>query len=88
MFKGQRNNNGRPKGSPNKSTKEIREAIRTIVEGNVKQLEADLKTLQPKDRIKCIIDLASFVLPKLKATELTTMEAKDGITPIEISFLD
>lgn len=79
---------GRKPGVPNKATSEIRNAIQLIVENNIQQLDNDLATLEPKDRIKAITDLAAFVLPKLKATDLNVIETKEGFTPIEISFKD
>ena len=79
---------GRPKGSVNISTGQIREAIQLIVEDNIQQIERDLVALEPRDRVKFFIDLASFVLPRLKATEQTIIDAKEGVNPITISFLE
>lgn len=48
-------------------------------------LENDIKELEPKDRIKAILDLSKFVLPTLKATELSTADERN-IRPIVISL--
>jgi len=57
-------------GSPNKTTQEIRELIKNLIEDNVIKLQADLNGLEPKDRIKAFVDLAKFVLPTLKSQEI------------------
>jgi dsRNA-specific ribonuclease len=62
------------KGIPNRSTTEIRQKINEIIENNIPKLQEDLDQLEPKDRIKTLIELSKFVLPTLKAvdTEKTT----------------
>ena len=65
------NTGGRPKGSMNKATSEIRERYLNLIEGNFDQLEADLKCLKANERIKAIIELSKFILPTLKATEMS-----------------
>lgn len=86
LSKGQTNNpNGRPKGTPNKVTTEIRQGFQTLIENNFEQLEQDIKSLEPKDRVKSIIELSKFVLPTLKATELSAKEDKQVIPNIIVS---
>ena len=65
------NKGGRPKGSMNKATAQIRERYLNLIEGNFDQLEADLKCLKANERIKAIIELSKFILPTLKATEMS-----------------
>jgi hypothetical protein len=48
-------------------------------------LENDLKELEPKDRIRAILDLSKFILPTLKATELIT-STDSRFQPILINF--
>lgn len=69
-FKGTINLNGRPKGSVNKSTAEIRDYFKLLVEGNLTRLQSDLDSLKPTERIRFLIDLAKFVIPTLKAVEM------------------
>jgi hypothetical protein len=57
---------GRPKGIPNKSTERIRQAVASLVEDNLDQLRADLAALKPRDRVRCVIDLMAFTLPKMR----------------------
>lgn len=63
------NPKGRPKGSLNNTTKEIREFLGLIIDENKTQLQTDLKSLEPKDRIKVILEMMRFVLPTLKSIE-------------------
>ena len=66
--KGQSGNpSGKPKGAINKTTKEIRETITHIVSNNIDTIQNDLDELSPKDRIKILVDLIQYVMPKLKA---------------------
>jgi hypothetical protein len=62
-------NEGRPKGSVNKSSNEIREAFQMLLEDNLEKLQEDLNELAPKDRIKLLLDLSNYILPKLRTTE-------------------
>lgn len=66
------NPDGRPKGSENKVTKEIREAVTRLVNNNLLQLEEDLLTLETGDRIRLLIQLMEFVLPKQQRTSLVS----------------
>jgi hypothetical protein len=78
---------GRTKGVPNRDTTEIRNSFQLLIENNLKQLEQDLKDLEPKDRVKAILDLSKFVIPLLKATEITDVSEKIGFTPITINII-
>jgi len=48
-------------------------------------MQNDIKELEPKDRLKILLELAKFVLPTLKATELTT-GIENGFSPIVINL--
>ncbi len=61
---------GRTKGTPNHTTKEIRNLYQSLVSENIKLLNDDIKQLEPFQRLKIIIELSKFVLPSLKPTEL------------------
>jgi hypothetical protein len=69
---------GRAIGTPNRTTAEIREQFQKLVSNNIDLLENDIKELEPKERIKTIIELSKFVLPSLKPTGLGTRILYDG----------
>ena len=63
-------NEGRPKGSVGKSNKKIRDTFQLLLENNLEKIEEDLNELEPKDRIKLLLDLSSFIIPKMKSVDL------------------
>ena len=62
-------NSGKPKGATSKQNKEIRERFKMLLDNNLDQIEDDLQKLNSKDRIDAILNLAGYVVPKLKAVE-------------------
>ena len=68
--KGQSGNpTGRPEGVKNKSTKKIRDSIQYIVENNIESIQESLDLMNPKDKMKFIIDLIKLVLPTLRSVD-------------------
>lgn len=63
------NPNGRPKGTPNKVTSEMKSWIQQLIDGNRKQLEKDLKALDPAERWRVVEKLMSYVVPKMQSVE-------------------
>jgi hypothetical protein len=66
------NASGRPKGASNKTTKELRDVLHKIIEKNINTLAKDFRTLTPESRIRLLLQMTEFVLPKLQRTELNT----------------
>ena len=64
-------NTGRAKGIPNKTTTEIKEAFQMLLEDNLPTLRRDISSLEPKQRVKFMLELASFIIPKMKSVDLT-----------------
>lgn len=58
-----RNTKGRPKGSPNKSTDELRSMFRDFLSANMERLQSDFDQLEPKDRLQFIDRVARLILP-------------------------
>jgi GTPase SAR1 family protein len=83
-FKGTRQN-GRTPGSVNRTTKEVRELFKELLESNFETIEQDLQQLEPKDRINIILQLAKFVIPTLRAVEVKE-DLNDNFTPIIFEF--
>lgn len=68
---------GRPKGSPNKSTKEIREALQYMVEKQLDKLEDAFNKVYEQDpgRFLSLYErFCNFVLPKQQQVEITSEE--------------
>jgi len=57
-------------GKQNKTTEETRERFKELLEENFDKIQEDLEQLSPDQRIKVLLDLAKFVLPTLRSTEL------------------
>jgi hypothetical protein len=74
---------GRTKGVANKTTAEIREHYQKLVSDNLEQLNNDLKSLEPLQRLKMIIELSKFVVPTLKQQDLT-LESGQGVNIISL----
>lgn len=84
---------GRKKGTPNKTQAQIREAMQLILEDNLDNLLEDIRALKPADRVKYVLELSKFVVPQLKAVELSspdgdrfniiTIDLGSGINPEE-----
>lgn len=79
-FKGTRQNG---RSTPNKANTKIKEAFTDLIESNLDKLKTDLAGLEGKDRLRFIIDLAAYVLPKMKAIEVTT-ESENNVNPIYV----
>ena len=76
---------GRTKGTPNKTTSEIREHFQKLITENLGQLNQDLKELEPLQRLKMIIELSKFVVPTLKATDLKFRDNEERFNEIVIT---
>jgi len=70
MFKGFRNENGRPLGSKNKSTVLIKNTIASILNDNVELFKEKLLQLNDKDFVRAYMDLTKYVIPTMKAVEV------------------
>ena len=59
------NRNGRPKGSPNKSTGDLRQQITDLIEKNFKKIEADFNVLDSEKRLIVLERYLKYCLPPL-----------------------
>jgi len=55
---------GRVRGTPNKLTANMREALKTILEGEIKLLPQLLNEMKPEKRAEILSRLLPFVMPK------------------------
>ena len=69
-------NAGRLAGTPNKATTEIKEAFQMLLEDNLPTLQRDISSLEPKQRVKFMLELASFIIPKMKSVDLKSIDTE------------
>lgn len=55
---------GRQKGTPNKTTVEIREALKIILSKELDSLPEILSSMKPVDRINAIVRLMPYIMPR------------------------
>ena len=60
---------GRIAGTPNKTTKELREKLKVVIEAELEVIEETLKTMQPEKRIEVLIKLMPYCLPKVQSLD-------------------
>jgi hypothetical protein len=71
LKKGQTNNlKGRPKGATGKLSGDLRTKINDIIDNQVVNIENDLNSLEPKDRLLILEKLLKYALPTLQAQSL------------------
>lgn len=64
---------GRIEGTPNKTTKEIRDSYQILIEQNIDKLQNWIDVIgkeNPTKAIEIILKLSEFVVPKIKAHHL------------------
>ena len=69
---------GTRKGVPNKTTNEVRKAFQQLVENNLPKMQKDLDSLEPKDRIKFMLDMAKFILPQLQSISIDDLREQEA----------
>ena len=67
---------GRKKGTPNKTTEELRAMVQTFLEQHWKTLNADFEKLQPSQRVMFLEKLLTHLLPK-PLTDLSQLSESD-----------
>lgn len=73
--KGQSGNpKGRKKGTPNKTTEEIRQAFQMLIESSLPDIQKWLQQVakdNPEKALQIVEKYSDFILPKLQRTELS-----------------
>lgn len=90
MEKGHTNNpNGRPKGTPNKVTSEIKTWLAELLEESHDQIKSDLKAVDPEARLRLLFSLLPYIIPKQQTisektqVELASKEWKENSERIQ-----
>ena len=72
--KGTPKTGGRTKGTPNKVTGTLKEFVANLIDQNREQMERDLVSLSPRDRLYALDKLMQYVLPKNSSQSLDVKE--------------
>ena len=80
------NKSGRPLGSRNKTTEEIRKAYQEIVSQNLEKLQQDLDNMSPQARWNILTGLQKTFLPSLTKAEIDG--SVNGDINIKVEFIE
>lgn len=86
---GQEKKGGRAKGTPNKSTAEIRDAYQKLVEDNLTNMTEWLVQVaadNPERAMDLMLKLSEYMIPKLARQEVTGADGKDLFKNITFEF--
>jgi hypothetical protein len=81
--KGQNKTGGRSKGMPNRIKKDLKEKVQVLVFDNITNVQSDLDSLEPKERLTILIRLLEYVIPKERETKIDF----SGLSETEIDEL-
>lgn len=83
------NPNGRPTGSVNKATADLRQRISAFIADKWESIETDFAALEPKDRLNFIEKLMGYAVPKLQSVEYVpdTDRLLDGLSDEQLDLL-
>lgn len=74
------NPKGRKKGTPNRTTDQIREAVKCFIDANFDTIQKDFELLEPKDRLAFFERMLKHILPPpLNELEKLTDEQLDEV---------
>ena len=83
------NPKGRPKGKPNKTTAEIREAYQKLVEDNLTNMTkwlGEVAMENPERAMDLMLKLSEYMIPKLARQEVTGADGADLFKNIKFEF--
>jgi hypothetical protein len=86
---GQEKKGGRAKGTPNKSTAEIRDAYQKLVEDNLTNMTEWLVQVaaeNPERAMDLMLKLSEYMIPKLARQEVTGADGADLFKNITFEF--
>lgn len=84
-----RNSNGRPKGSGNRTTEEAKQVLLQIINNNLDSLQKDMNKLRKEDLeayLKLQVKLLDHLIPKINKLELSG-EINNKIESIKIEII-
>ena len=66
---------GRTHGAKGKASTKIREAFNELLHNNLERMQEDIDSLDAKDRLNFIKDIAGYCIPKLRSTEMNVEQS-------------
>jgi hypothetical protein len=87
MSKGKKTG-GRQKGTPNKTTADIRFSVNTFISNNIDSIQATFDKLEPIDQLKFIDRMLHYTLPKLSSEVLPPPQIKKNLPKWMLSSAD
>jgi len=78
--KGNKLGNGRPKGSLNKTTSQIKDYLQTVSEYLETELMSDIDVLNPIERVKLWLSIQEYLIPKLTRQQIESADNDINIT--------
>lgn len=72
--KGTQKTGGRKKGTPNKTTSDLKKWIFEFVNDNMEEFKSEFASMDTEDKINIIMKLLPFVLPKQTETKINVDE--------------
>ena len=81
--KGNKHGKGRPPGTPNKTTAQIKDFLQSVSEHLETDLISDIDVLNPIERVKLWLSIQEYLLPKLGRMQISD---SDNEVNIRISY--
>ena len=86
-FRGIRNTEGRKVGSVNRLTKQTKEAISQIIEGNLSEFQKRMSNLSDAEYCKIYLQLMKFCVPTMRSIDAPTIQNALPFNKVEIEIL-
>lgn len=87
-MKGKTNNpNGRPKGTPNKVTAELRQKITDFVGANLKDIQKQYNELDANQKLSFLEKLLSYALPKLQSVQMDVTTDLNKLSDEQVDYI-
>mgnify|MGYP001046687731 CR=1 FL=1 len=86
-FHGIRNTEGRKVGSVNRVTKQTKEAVSDIIEGNLSEFQSRLNNLSDSEYCKIYLSLMKFVVPTMRSIDAPNIKNELPFQKVEIEIL-
>ena len=86
-FRGKPNLNGRKVGSKNLVTKQTKEAVSEIIEGNLSEFQNRMNNLSDSEYCKIYLSLMKFVVPTMRSIDAPSITNQLPFNKVEIEIL-